>query len=80
MSSRKYILKRTTKSKEIFKNSTDGIEERDLIGSVDAVAVTLNGIPARAYTITPGAIFKFNVVNVNIRGGYDPSTGNFSPF
>ena len=47
-----------------------------MTGSVDAVAVTVSGATSgNSRPITANTIFKFNVINVNIRGGYDPSTG-----
>ena len=51
-----------------------------MTGSVDAVAVTVSGATSgNSRPITANTIFKFNVINVNIRGGYDPNTGTNYP-
>ena len=46
-------------------------------GSVDAVAVTVSGVSESSRPITANTIFVFDVVNVNIRGGYDSTTGTY---
>ena len=44
---------------------------------MDAFSVTLSPNPADHHPIVAHEIFKFDVVTVNIRGGYNAQTGKF---
>ena len=46
-----------------------------LAGSVDAFAVALGERASDRQDLTEGEIILFDVVNVNIRGGYNSTTG-----
>ena len=48
-----------------------------LSGSVDAFSVTLSPKATNYHPIVANKIFKFDVVTVNIRGGYSTETGEF---
>ena len=45
------------------------------IGSVDAFAAVLGPRGGNVQNVVAGQIFIFDVINVNIKGGYDVTTG-----
>ena len=45
------------------------------VGTVDAFAAVLGTRSGYTQAIVRGRVFKFDVVNVNIRGGYNPNSG-----
>ena len=46
-----------------------------ITGSVDAFAAVLGPRPSSRQPVVTGQVFKFDVVKVNIRGGYNPNSG-----